>query len=119
MHTPIRQELLDFTIHVVSLIRPIVEAIARHDRELGSQVRRATNSFALNLAEAFGTQNGNERQRLSTALGSVYEARHGVRLGAWGYVDAGESAEALAALDRLGGRSVSYTHLTLPTILRV
>lgn len=105
MHTPIRQELLDFTVHVVTLVRPIVEAIGRHDRDLASQVRRATNSFALNLAEAFGTHAGNERQRLSTALGSVYEARHGVRLGvAWGYVDAGDSAAALTALDRLGGR---------------
>ena len=105
MHTPIRQELLDFTVHVVTLVRPIVEAIGRHDRDLASQVRRATNSFALNIAEAFGTQKGNERQRLATALGSVYETRHGIRLAvAWGYVAAGDSAVALAAVDRLGGR---------------
>ena len=82
-----------------------MEAIARHDRDLASQVRRATNSFALNLAEAFGTRKGNERQRLATALGSPYESRHGIRLAvAWRYVDVSEAAGALAALQRLGGR---------------
>ena len=105
MHTPIRQEVLDFTIHVTALMRPIVEAIARKDRDLASQVKRATNSFSLNLAEAFGTQKGHERVRLETALGSLYEARHGARLAvAWGYVGDGEVKPVLAALDRLGGR---------------
>ena len=68
-------------------------------------MRRATNSISLNLAEAFGTQKGNERLRFETALGSLYEAQHGVRLGvAWGYVAERDVAAALDALDRLGGR---------------
>ena len=105
MHTPIRQEVLEFTVDVVTLVRPVVEAVARRDKDLACQLRRASNSFALNVAEAFGTQKGSERVRLETALGSVYEVRHGVRLAvAWGYVAAGDTVAPLAALDRLGAR---------------
>ena len=55
MHTAIRHDVLTYTLHLTTLVRPIVEGIARKDRELATQVRRATNSISLNLAEAFGT----------------------------------------------------------------
>ena len=90
---------------VIALARPLVEGIARKDRELGSQVRRAFGSVALNAAEAAGVSAGNARLRWQTALGSLYEARAGLRLGiAWGFLSASASAAALEASDRLGAR---------------
>ena len=73
MRTPIQQDLLEFTLHIIGLLRPIVAAIARHDRDLASQVKRAANSVALNLAEAFGTRKGTHRVQLETARGSLFE----------------------------------------------
>ena len=105
MHSPIRHEVLDFTIHVASLMRPVVTATARHDRELASQIRRATSSFVLNIAEAFGTKKGTERVQFENALGSLYEARAGVRLAvAWRYVAEGDTLAVVVAMDRLSGR---------------
>ena len=105
MRTPARQDLLEFSLHTIRLVRPLCEAIARKDRDLASQVRRAMSSVALNLAEGFGNARGNERLRLESARGSLYEAQAGVRVAvAWGILSEEQVAEALAAIDRLGGR---------------
>ena len=110
MHSPIRQDILDFALHTVSLLRPIVGAVGRQDRGLAIQLRQSASSVSLNLAEGFGTQKGNERLRFETALGSIYETENNVRLSvAWGFVSAEETAEALAALHRLGGRVYGLT----------
>jgi four helix bundle protein len=93
MHGSLQQQLLDEVFSIVGLARPVVEAVARRDRDLGSQVRRALNSVGLNVAESAGSAGGNARLRFQFALGSLYEARAGLRLGvAWGFV----SAEACA-----------------------
>jgi len=43
--------------------------------------------------------------RLESALGSLYEARTGIRLAVnWGYFSQASANETLASLDRLGGR---------------
>jgi four helix bundle protein len=92
-------------LHVIELARPLVDSIARRDRDLASQVRRALSSVGLNISEGFGSAAGNARLRFESARGSLYEARAGIRIAvAWGYVSAEHAAEALVALDRLGGR---------------
>lgn len=83
----------------------MVEAIAKRDRALASQVRDALNSVALNVGEAAGNTAGNARLRFESALGSLYEARAGLQVAvAWGYTSAASCAEALAQSDRLGAR---------------
>jgi four helix bundle protein len=105
MHNPSHQLLLDCVLQFVEQARPLVDAVAKRDRDLALQVRRALNSVALNVAEALGNAGGNTRLRLQSALGSLYEARAGLRLAvAWGYVSAQECAEILATNDRLGAR---------------
>jgi four helix bundle protein len=105
MHTPIRQEVLDHALHVIQLVSPVAEAVARRDRELASQLRRAASSVALNIAEGFGNHAGNARLRFEAARGSLYETHAAVRVAvAWGYVSADATQEALAAIDALGGR---------------
>jgi four helix bundle protein len=105
MHSPLRQQLLDQVLHIIEQARPLVEAIARRDRDLGSQIRRALSSVGLNLSEGFGSASGNGRLRFESARGSLYEAQAGLRLAvAWGYVAAQDCAPVLGAIDRLGAR---------------
>jgi len=105
MHSPLRQQLIEQVLHVIAQSRPLVEAIARRDRDLGSQVRRALSSVALSVSEGFGSAAGNARLRFEGARGSLYEAQAGLRVAAaWGYVSAEECAAVLGAIDRLGAR---------------
>jgi four helix bundle protein len=60
---------------------------------------------ALNVGEGIGNSAGNSRLRFESALGSLYEARAGLRVAAaWGYISAAECAEVLAGSDRIGAR---------------
>jgi len=105
MHTPLRQQLLEQVLSIIELARPLVEAISRRDRDLGSQLRRALSSTALNLAEGFGTQAGNARLRFETARGSLYEAQAALRVAAaWGWVERHQAVPVVQQLDQLGAR---------------
>jgi four helix bundle protein len=105
MHSPLRQQLLDQVLHIIEHARPLVEAVARRDRDLGSQIRRALSSVGLNLSEGFGAAGGNGRMRFESARGSLYETQAGLRMAvAWGYLSAQDCAPVLAAIDRLGAR---------------
>ena len=105
MHSPLRQQLLDQVLHIIALARPLVEAVARRDRDLGSQIRRALSSVALNVSEGFGAAAGNARLRFESARGSLYEAQAGLRVAiAWGYLSAKECAPVFVAADQLGAR---------------
>jgi four helix bundle protein len=60
-------------IEVLRQLRPVVAQIERHDRDLGNQLRRASASVALNMAEASGSSGGTRTTRYRTALGSARE----------------------------------------------
>ncbi len=63
-------------------LAPVLPALARADRDLCRQLRRAATSAALNVAEAQGLRAGHRRERLATALGSAREARMALLLAA-------------------------------------
>jgi len=106
--------ILEHSLVTVALCRPVVEAVQRKDRDLASwffnhssapQIRRAVSSVSLNLAEGFGAAKGNSRLRFESALGSLYEARAGVRVAlAWGFVTADAAQAVLQSMESLGGR---------------
>ncbi|HEY5956008.1 MAG TPA: four helix bundle protein [Polyangiaceae bacterium] len=105
MHTPLRHQLLQQILNVIAQARPLVDAIARRDRDLASQTRRALSSIALNCAEGFGSEAGNARLRFQTAHGSLSEAEVALQLAvAWGYVNEQQTTSVLSALHTLGGR---------------
>ena len=89
-------------IDAVRLLRPLVERIQRHDRNLADQLKRAASSVVLNLAEAAYNNGGHRRSRLESARGSANEARAALTLAAaWGYTGDEQVLEIDALYDRV------------------
>jgi four helix bundle protein len=95
--------VLDLAIRAIEVLRPVVERIRRHDRDLGEQLRTALSSVALNLAEGSRSQGGHRLARFSTASGSNAESRTALRVAiAWGYVEARDVEAGERPLDSVG-----------------
>ena len=62
-------------VELVRQCRPVWDAIGRSDRDLVRQLRRASTSVGLNLAEAGHRTGGHRRERLETAYGSCREVK--------------------------------------------
>jgi four helix bundle protein len=77
-------------------------AIRKKDRDLDRQMRRATQSIVLNLAEG-NRRRGQDRLHLfRVAAGSAAEVMAALELAvAWGYLSEAQSAPARQLLDRL------------------
>ena len=105
MRIPLRQQLIDHSLSLVAAIRPLVEKIARHDRDLAKQARNAANSVGLNVAEGLGCEGGNMRVHVERARGSLLETLVALRLGQeWRYISKAE-VDAVASIgDSLAAR---------------
>ena len=76
---------LDF----ISKLRPLLAQIERRDRDLGRQLRRASSSVVLNLAEGMYSRGELRTARYHTALGSMRESYSCLEVAqAFGYVRA-------------------------------
>ena len=65
----------------------LAEVVARRDRALADQMRRAMASVALNIAEGGGSQGKNRNARYFNALGSAREVGSALEVAqAFGYV---------------------------------
>jgi four helix bundle protein len=60
-------------LEVLRELRPVMEQIEAHDRDLARQLRRASTSVALNTGEGSGSSGGTRRERYRNALGSARE----------------------------------------------
>lgn len=94
-------------VHQVALdmiveIKPLIDRIARHDRSLAQQMRRAASSVPLNIGEGAYSRGGNATARFQDAAGSASETRSALQVAAaWGYVTHASVARVDANLDRI------------------
>ena len=90
------------SFEIVGSLRGLVHRLARVDRDLAGQIRRAASSIALNLAEGSGRAGRDRLHSYRIAQGSTLEVQAGLRLAvAWGYVEETAVAATLARLDDL------------------
>ena len=79
-------------IQLIRELQKVIVEIARHDADLGKQMKRAMTSIALNIAEGENRRDGHGRARFATAMGSANEVRACLEVGeALGCIDAHES----------------------------
>jgi four helix bundle protein len=91
-------DIYGVSLSVLEGLRPVLAEIERRDVDLARQLRRASSSIALNLAEGSSSQGRNRRARYFNAMGSARETRACLEVAqALGYV---ESAPVVVA-DRL------------------
>lgn len=100
---------LDVSFQLIEALAPIVPVIARQDRDLADQLRRAATSISLNLAEGSRSQKGNRQKHFCLAHGSASEVKAALCVArAWGWLDGDD--RALAVLDRLLALLWRLTH---------
>ena len=93
---------LKLSHEMLDRIAPLLRGVAKHDRSLADQLRRAAQSVTPHLAESAGHHGRNRRLRYESALGSAYETRACLRIACrWGYVAADATGHALAIVDRV------------------
>ena len=66
----------DDCLELLRACAPVWKAVARHDRDLARQLRRSSNSVRANVAEGMYRDDGHQRVRFETAIGSARETRH-------------------------------------------
>ena len=93
-------------IEFIGSLRPLLAQIERRDRDLGRQLRRASSSVALNLAEGMYSRGELRTARYHSALGSMREAESCLEVArAFGYVRNLEHSVA-ATVNRIIGTLV-------------
>jgi four helix bundle protein len=97
-HTMFQLEKL--TLQVITSLKPLVERIAREDKNLADQLRRSATSVALNVSESAHARGNNRRSHLQIAAGSANESRTALNVAIrWGYLDETQTEEAQDQLD--------------------
>ena len=101
--------IYDDMLEVLRSTRGAMVAIEKRDPDLGRQLRRASSSVALNMAEGSGSFGRVRTVRYRTALGSARETTACIDASlALGYIERVD-AELLDKLDRVRGTLVRLT----------
>jgi four helix bundle protein len=89
----------ELALELGARLRPVVDAIRRHDADLADQIYRAAKSLVLNVAEG-GRRGGKDRSyHFRIAAGSLAELAAGIRFAlAWGFRD--PQAQLFGLIDR-------------------
>lgn len=86
---------------LIRALAPLLPHIDRHDRDLGRQLRRASNSIPLNVREANRRLKGDRTHLFSVAAGSAGEVQAILEIcGDWGYLQPSQLTKPLELADR-------------------
>jgi four helix bundle protein len=97
-----RFEVYEMSLQMVSALRPAVERIRHHDRDLALQLKRAGSSVPGNIAEGARRAGQDRLHHYRIAAGSAGEIRSHLAVAmAWGDVDQATVTPALALLDSI------------------
>ena len=97
-----RFEVYEMALQMVHVLRPAVERIRLHDRDLALQLKRAGSSVPGNIAEGARRAGQDRLHHYRIAAGSAGEVRSHLAVAmAWGDVDQATVTPALALLDSI------------------
>ena len=89
-------------LEAVRRVGPLAQRVGRVDKDLARQLRRASASVALNLAEGETAVGGNRRARFDSAIGSARESIACLEVAeALGYLEARDIAGATDRMDHV------------------
>ena len=91
----------DVAVEITYEMRPIVAVLRRHDTELASEARRATQSIGLNLSEGRRRAGKDRLHHFRISLGSTEEVKASLdQAEGWGYIERPKTETVRALLDR-------------------
>ena len=91
----------DVSLEMIAAVGPAISAVAKRDRSLADQMRRAASSVPLNVAEGSRRAGRDRKHCYRIAAGSAHELRTALRVAeTWGYVERGSAQSVDALLDR-------------------
>jgi len=92
----------DVSLDAIRCLRSVIARIAAHDADLATQLRRASTSTPLNLAEGRRRRGRDRTFHYRVAAGSAAESLAALDVAvAAGYLDAAEADAARGHLDRV------------------
>jgi four helix bundle protein len=95
-------KILDTSVDMVQRVHGFAAKVARHDRDLASQMKRSSTSVALNCSEGIWAKAGKRRSRLEDAINSARETLMALRIAsACGYLSERHAADGIAQLDSM------------------
>ena len=97
-----RFHVLEVSIELIHLLRPLRCKLARHSKSLATQLERAASSIAANVSEGRRRAGKDRLYHFRVAAGSADETRtHLLVAHAWGYLESAEINESIALIDRI------------------
>lgn len=75
-------KILEMLVEMVRVVHGLAGKVARHDRDLAQQIKRASTSAALNASEGVHAKAGKRRSRLEDAVNSSRETLMALKLAA-------------------------------------
>ena len=104
-------EALELALELCRNIRLVLGSVGRKDPKLADQIRRATQSVALNLSEGRGRIGKDRVQIWRIAFGSAEEVETALRVAeAMGLLGPADVESVLAILERLHAMLWRLTH---------
>jgi four helix bundle protein len=104
-------EALEVALQLAEALGEIIPLIARHDRDLAKQLKKAGTSVPSNFSEG-AQRNGQDRlQHYRISGGSAAEVHTQLRVAvAWRYVSAERAAKSIDLADRAAALAWRLTH---------